>query len=289
VQLRRQIEVVCQIAIGDYGPRRVVRGQVVGPRQTSDIWVRVHNQMAFASADFAERVPSMLVGPTDDPQRYCVKFLLSAGTDSALDIIELIFREIDTTVREQLGSASDIPDEAIKMLNRLFQDHRVGYQFSGGRLIRVDSLFLHEQAVEPALTLLHSEGFEGPIREFMDAHAHFRHRRYPDANHNALKAFESTMKAICKDRAWPYDPNDNAKKLLDILMENGLIPAPLRSHLTGLRTTLESGLPTVRNNMGGHGQGPEVVDIPEHIAAYALHLAATNIVLLVEAHRATPR
>ena len=54
-----------------------------------------------------------------------------------------------------------------------------------------------------------------------------------------------------------------------------------------LRSVLESGLPTVRNKTkgSGHGQGKELINIPGHLAAYALHLAASNIVLLVEAHK----
>ena len=54
----------------------------------------------------------------------------------------------------------------------------------------------------------------------------------------------------------------------------------------GLRRVLESGSPTVRNKAGGHGQGSTTVTIPSHLAAYALHLCGSNIVFLVEAHKA---
>ena len=61
----------------------------------------------------------------------------------------------------------------------------------------------------------------------------------------------------------------------------------MQNHFNALRTTLEAGLPTVRNkSSSGHGQGKETVAIPDYIAAYALHLAAANIVMLVQAHRA---
>ena len=60
----------------------------------------------------------------------------------------------------------------------------------------------------------------------------------------------------------------------------------LASHFSGLRSVLESGLPTVRNKQGGHGQGENPVVIPSYLAAYALHLAASNIVMLLEAHKA---
>ena len=103
----------------------------------------------------------------------------------------------------------------------------------------------------------------------------------------ALKAFESTMKSICDARKWSYPQNATAKPLIDIMFDKGLIPRWLSSHLSGLRSTLQSGLPTVRNKTSGHGQGSQPIDIPEYLTSYALHLAASNIVFLVEAHKAT--
>ena len=55
------------------------------------------------------------------------------------------------------------------------------------------------------------------------------------------------------------------------------------SHFSALKSTLESGLPTVRNREAGHGQGPETIVVPEYIAGYALHLTASNILLLAKA------
>jgi hypothetical protein len=42
-------------------------------------------------------------------------------------------------------------------------------------------------------------------------------------------------------------------------------------------------LKEVRNNAGGHGEAPDARPVPAHIAAYALHLSATTIVMAVEA------
>jgi hypothetical protein len=46
---------------------------------------------------------------------------------------------------------------------------------------------------------------------------------------------------------------------------------------------LKSGLPEVRNNAGGHGTAPDALPVPAYIAAYALHLSAASIVMVVEA------
>lgn len=74
-----------------------------------------------------------------------------------------------------------------------------------------------------------------------------------------------------------------AKKLLSVAFDNDLIPSYLQSEFSALRALLESGTPTVRNRSGGHGQGPAVVDVPDYIAAYALHLTGASILLLVGA------
>lgn len=59
----------------------------------------------------------------------------------------------------------------------------------------------------------------------------------------------------------------------------------MNSHLTSIRTTLETGIPTVRNKLSGHGQGSTISPIPDEFAEYALNLTATNIVLLVKIYK----
>jgi len=102
-----------------------------------------------------------------------------------------------------------------------------------------------------------------------------------------LKAFESTMKTICEKFNWVYDKTATASKLIDILLKREeLIPSYLQTHFSGLKQVLEAGVPTVRNKTSGHGQGSETKEVPEYLAAYVLHLTASNIVLIVEAYKA---
>jgi hypothetical protein len=185
--------------------------------------------------------------------------LIEATTEDALNIIEISCRVIDLLVRRALDSLSNEcgviqhPDDAIKEINHRFKKHDIGYQYANEMLFKIDSQFLHAEAVKPALTLLNTKGFEGPAQEFMAAFDHFRHGRNKEASDAALKSFESTMKAICAKRKWTYPRNATAKPLLDILIKNGLIPASMESHFTGLRVAMESGLPTIRNTSSGHG------------------------------------
>ena len=48
----------------------------------------------------------------------------------------------------------------------------------------------------------------------------------------------------------------------------------------------QAGMPKIRDRQGGHGAAPGDDAVPDHIGAFALHLTAANIVMLVKAHRA---
>lgn len=91
------------------------------------------------------------------------------------------------------------------------------------------------------------------------------------------------MKIICHEKGWGYNQNDQAKTLIKTVLDNGLVPAWAQEQLTGLRIMLESGTPTARNKMGGHGMGVNARAVPDYIAAYALGTAAANISLLFAA------
>lgn len=216
-------------------------------------------------------------------------FLKTKETDRALDVIEFSFGFIiDGLIRGdpyRYEGRELSPDEAIIELNYRFQEHGVGYQYEAGQIIRVDSQLIHAEIVRPALHMLSASMCEGANEEFLSAHAHYRKGRYKECLNDSLNAFESCLKAICKKRGWAYTEKDTARRLIAIVFDEGLIPDFMQSHFSALRSVLESGVPTVRNRLGGHGQGPEKIIVPEYIAAYALHLTASNIVLLARAER----
>lgn len=153
-------------------------------------------------------------------------------------------------------------------------------------MIRVDSQYIHAEAVKPVLSILRNLEFEGANDEFLRAHEHYRHDRHKECLVECLKAFESTLKSICAKRGWTMKPTDTAKTLLETCFSNGLIPSYLQAHFASLRAMLESGVPTVRNKPGGHGQGDKPVAVPEYMVRYVLNATATGILLLAQAHDA---
>lgn len=52
-----------------------------------------------------------------------------------------------------------------------------------------------------------------------------------------------------------------------------------------IQIQMEIKIPTMRNKNVGYGQGSTVESISDEFAEYALNLAATNIVLLVDVYK----
>jgi hypothetical protein len=235
--------------------------------------------------------PYAVPGPKDE----CFHFFINkASASRSLDFLDLAFRVVDRFVRNkprhvlEEADISATPDEAISQFNTRLDQHHLGYQFTGGELMRHDSQFVHAEITETVAQLLTSAGFEGPNQEFLSAHKAYLKGNMKEAIREALNALESTMKVICTQRKWKFDPKkDTSSKLLSIIFEKGLVPDYLQSEFTALRATLEASVPRVRNRAAEHGQGAEPVEVPKYLAAYALHMTASGIVFLVEANTGT--
>jgi hypothetical protein len=227
-------------------------------------------------------------------QKELTDFLMEeTDSERVLDAIELSFRIINTTTRKfdylSKRNSSELADKAIDELNYRFKEHGLGFQFVNSMIIRIDSELAHEEIVKPALALLHNKSFSGAQEEFLQAYEHYRHGNNKEALNECLKAFESTMKVICNKRQWAYDPQKaTSKDLIKVCLEKELIPTFWQQQFTALRSLLESGIPTGRNRLSGHGQGSTPTDVPDYLVAYILHMTASAIVFLVEAERHLP-
>ena len=229
-----------------------------------------------------------------DPDERVCNFVLSASTpiEKVFDVIEVVlgivplefggFHDPSPWELRQRSSA------AVEELNTRFKEHAVGYEIHEGRVVRVDSAFLHQETVKPALSVLQEPQFAGAEQEFRNAHEHYRSKRYEEAITESLKALESTLKVICGRRGWPFKAEATAKELIGIVFKEGLVPAYLQSKFTALRSVLESGVPTVRNRSGGHGAGATPRQVPTHLAGYVLHLTAAAVVFLAECEKQLP-
>ena len=278
-KLRIQIVYIWEDALGElYHYDRVFRS----PAGASEVYKSIHDILC------REHGMPRFSGPNDsDFVSVCDFFLRTEEVEKAIDVIDLSFRYIDKVVRDspnKFRQRKISPDDAIAELNHRFRERGIGYQYQSGQVIRVDSQLAHSEVVKPALSLLSDPMYKGANDEFLSALKHYRKGRYKECLNECLKAFESCIKAICETRRWAYNDRDSISHLIGIICKHKLIPDSMQSHFSGLRSTLEAGVPTLRNKLSGHGQGSKEVTVPEYIAAYVLHLTASNILLLARAN-----
>ena len=214
-----------------------------------------------------------------------------------LDIAELAFSKIPSYRQKTLFPNPTIGilmamDQvhrkyAIKSLNERFQQHSLGYRFMGELIVRVDSDFVAEEIMQPAVnSLCGDKRFASAEEEYRKALRFRRDGDYSECILNANKAFESVLKIICEQLAYNTEPQEKKKEsagyYLGLLREHCFYPSYCEDHFRALCNTLEKGLPVLRNQNGSHGAGSNAAETDAVLADYALHLAATDIVFLVD-------
>ncbi|MBV1834591.1 STM4504/CBY_0614 family protein [Novacetimonas pomaceti] len=226
----------------------------------------------------------------EDKQKELFDFILiEQDVEKVLSAVELICRLLENAVVQYDYRRDDNSEAnakgAIAEINTRMRAAGLGYEYDG-EIIRIDSELVHAEAVKPALELLREKRYAGPEQEFRAAYEHYRKGKNKEAVTEAAKAFESTMKVILAKRGWPHNATDPANKLIAALYKHKLIPDYWQNAMAGLRTLLESAIPTPRNKSSAHGQGVDLTTVPDYIAGYVLHMTAATIVFLVKAEQA---
>lgn len=277
--LRVQINQISLEALGKAGE---LGDQIITRNSDNNLWVLIEKI-------FLREKGLNNIGRDNFSGVRIITFMQDCSTSDWLDFLELIVVGIQIMGDDQhyserrQWSVSVEPEKAIEEINYRLRRAGVGYQVEENRLIRVDSQFIHSEIVKPALALLSGTGFDGPRQEFLSAHKHYRAGEYRQAVGLAANALESTFKAIFDQKGWQYRKGARISDLLKVARENHLWPEYLDASFDQLVATLQSGLPKIRDNDSAHGQGAQPKDVPEYIAAYALHLAASKIVFISEA------
>lgn len=278
IEFRRQIIMITEEIIGNE-----IWDRYYGTRGSLDITTKIYEQInTILCKEYG--LFELVKSSQTSSEAIFNYFLNCKNHEHCLDIIELLAISI-YQVRDHYSYGSQALD-AIEEINQRFKEHGIGYQFEpeANEIIRVDSQFIHSEVVKPVLKLLISNKlYQGANDEFLSAHDHYRHGKYKECITECTKSFESLMKAIHEKRKWSYDKEkDTAQKLVQSCFDNGLLPEYLLSQYQSLINLLKSGLPTTRNRTAAHGQGHEITEVPEHLASYALHLTATNLLFLAQ-------
>lgn len=269
-----------------------LRVQIIGVFSDAlDRHVRLHSSATEDSywtyiTDFFRRELGVfgLAKGYDREEEFKNWFLTSGNIDHVLDATEMMCRTVERIFAKE---AWDYEQEkfrgSIIEINARLMEAGIGFQFESDQIIQADSKIMHAEVTVPALQLLSAIEYRAANEEFLSAHAAFKDGEYEDALTDCAKAFESVLKIIAAEKGWGVAETATAKVLLDAAFKNNLIPAFLQAEFTGLRTILESGVPTVRNKNSAHGAGTKPRKIPRHLAAFQLHQTAAAILFLIEA------
>jgi hypothetical protein len=209
---------------------------------------------------------------------------------SAVEIgcIALSIAKDEYNQTRERGAQQTVAD-SLEEINRRFEQHAVGYQFENRHIIRVDSKITHAEIIKPALSLLAAPSFAKANDDFMTAHRHYRANEFKDCVTAAHRAFESMLKAICDIEKWEYGKGDGASELVSKVTTKGLFTHDFDRSFTAYVGMLKAGLPAVRNDAGGHGEGLEASAVTAQIARFALNLTASNMLFIGESYEALKR
>ena len=246
-------------------------------------WREIDSFFALVEHTFCREKGLKKIYIQTDSQSAIYRYIDESNTDGFIDMLDLILNTFLLFSRDLKYSYFKSQfNNAIGETNYRFKFNNLGYEFLNGTIVRIDSQVVHASIVKPALSLISDNRFSGANDEMRKAYEYRRTSDNKNAIIEACKAFESIMKSICTIKAYPVDPRATASALIQTLKDNSYFPSYLETHVNSLKATLESGLPTVRNRNAGHGQGEEVVSVPDAYVDYALNLLATNIVFLVK-------
>ncbi|HEY4289453.1 MAG TPA: hypothetical protein VGN00_20265 [Puia sp.] len=226
----------------------------------------------------------------DGPSRLYSYINQLSGIDKVLDVIQLMFQfsEFVSPFLKDQGYNDELKykaEEAIEELNYRFKENGVGYEFKSSRILRTDHSLLHKEAIQVALHFLLDSKYATVNNEYLTAHSRFR-LNTNEGNQECLvwclKAFESTIKIICKLNRWEFEEKFTAQKLINLLFTKGFFARTHESALVGIKQFLESSIPTLRNKYGGHGAGEENHLVPTSMAQYMLYITGSTIRLLID-------
>lgn len=254
----------------------------------ANIWCFIHDR--FSREKGLKNLGNYDSSYNEGSKNNIENYIDRSNDEDFLDFMDFVFYIIvtvcKTTPPRYFYEMPQLIDKSIEELNFRLRQHNLGYEFINGQIIRIDNKVMHQTVIKPALKLLYDEDFKGAEKEFRKAFEYRKNGDNKNAILEALKSFESTMKTICDKKYYTYNATqDTAKQLIATLESNSFYPTYMNSHLANVRTTLETGLPVLRNKKAGHGQGSTVVNVSDEFTEYALNLAATNIVLLVKIYK----
>jgi len=181
-----------------------------------------------------------------------------------------VFDAVEVFINELYGDARGAFCEDI---NQVFAEEETPWRIVDETVVKLDTSMLDAGVVDHAVDVLKAMNLEGALDEFRDALDELGDDPR-DAIQDACNSFESVLKAAT-------GATGDATALINSFLKDYAkeLPAEQRK---AMKQVLQA-LPILGNNLGRHGQGPEIVEVKPRYAKLAVHLAGAFILFAVDA------
>lgn len=193
-------------------------------------------------------------------------FVMNGPGVALLDTIELFVGYLSGSERSGFRAK----------LNELLAEEGATWRMLETEMVQLDSVFVHEQGVARAMEMTTQHGYEGAADEMRRSQHDLLDGDNRGAVHNAGSSFESTAKAVLGIS------HGTARELITRLKDDGYFNGLPKEHTDGFLTNVLGSVPWLRNRLGGHGQGRQMVELTAPYARLALNLAAALNQFLIE-------
>lgn len=189
---------------------------------------------------------------------------------SGIDVLDLL---------ELVGSLTliDYRIEYRHFINGLMRHHCCPWRLAEGQFVKLDNDFMGAELVPAAIEQLGAGQYSGPLQEFQAAQRFLQQGDYRQAIHSAASSVESMMQLLTGQT------NKGSRELSKAIAAQGLLDDSGDAKNAMTDNVLNSA-GTLRNKLGGHGQGPKIVPIPKIYADLTINLAAALNSFLIAKH-----
>jgi hypothetical protein len=242
-------------------------------RDPNDSWISTSSILEETEGDLLtehgwERLP-VTPYPADTQYHKALRFLVLDGQGPfVFDTIEVASSYMDIAERDALR----------QKVNQVFELHDCPWRMSDGELFKLDADFVGARLAASTHDMLATNQFSGAANEYAKARQYLGTGDIREAIFFAGHSFESVMKVLTKLE------HANGDRLIKELGAQGFFDDLPESVRAGFMDQVLRALPFLRNKLGGHGQGKEVVSVPAAYGGLAIQIAAAFQNFLITKH-----
>lgn len=133
--------------------------------------------------------------------------------------------------------------------------------------------------------LLKDSKFRTVNTEYFDALKLYKQGFYKDAVNSMTRSLESTIKIVCSELRYSFNPKFQLNDLVKVLFNNNFFDFFTKDQNASLKEVLSKGTCFIRNSATSHGDGTIEKIVNEATCKYVLNMTSVYIMYLVDIYK----